>query len=673
MRVSLCARTAIGAVLAVAVVGLGALPSSAVPTSGSALAWGSNTYGELGNGTFANSSVPVAVNGPTDVVSVSAGGDHGMALRSDGTVWTWGRNAVGQLGNGTTTNSTIPVRVCAPGQTAPCGAFLSGIKAVSAGSLFSLALRNDGTVWAWGQGIGLGAGFGGALSVPVQVCAVGAVIPCTSFLQNVVSISAGSGHNGGLHAMALRSDGTAVSWGFGFNGELGAGPSVSVTSVPVQVCAPTGCGGLLTGVTAIGTGESHSFAVKSDGTVFAWGDNVFAQLGDGTLDGTDLPVQVCAPGQTAPCTSFLGGVQAVTGRNGASVAVKSDGTVWTWGNGFSGQAGNGTNTAVNPVPVQVCAVGQSAPCSAFLTGAVAVAAGLVHEAALLAAGKVVAWGNNSEGQLGDGTTTGRNVPVVVSGVGGASGIAAGANHTLAVVGAPSADLMVAKSASAYSVTIGDPVTFTITVKNNGPQAVSGAQVVEPVAGPMTFASLSAPTGGSCLAPPAGSAGVVTCTLGLLASGATATFTVTTTAVAKGLATDTATVTGPGTVDPNPANNSASAVVNVNGPEGDKWPTGDKGVQGDKGQQGDKGGTGDKGQQGDKGLPGDQGGKGVDGDKGTQGDKGLPGYQGGKGVPGDKGPQGDKGPRGERGPRGHRAPQHPWWDYSVGIAGSRIGS
>ncbi|MCH8843967.1 MAG: hypothetical protein IID61_13465 [SAR324 cluster bacterium] len=307
---------------------------------------GFNSPGQLGNGGVGlNSLTPVQVcdAGQTapcsqflsNVIGIAAGEDESVALKSDGTVWTWGSNSRGQLGDGTQTNSSVPVQVCETGQTYPCNLFLSTVIAIAAGDAFKVALKSDGTVWAWGTNsppqLGIGTEFPTLITTPVQVCAAGQTSPCVSFLNKIIKISAK-----GFHTQALKSDGTLWSWGRNLTGGLGDG-STSSRSTPVQVC-DTGqifpCSSFLTDVSAIAAGTLHGVALKSNGTVWAWGENEDGRLGDGTFNDVLSPVQVCDAGQSAPCSSFLTGVSTVWG-SGHTLVRKSDGTVWAFGPSFS--------------------------------------------------------------------------------------------------------------------------------------------------------------------------------------------------------------------------------------------------------------------------------------------------------------------------------------------------
>jgi Regulator of chromosome condensation (RCC1) repeat len=221
------------------------------------------------------------------------------------------------------------------------------------------------------------------------------------------------------------------AWGRNASGELGdgtttgpetCGPFASPCStVPVAVSK-------LSGVTAVAAGGTevggvHGLALLEGGTVMAWGANSSGQLGNGTTTNSDVPVAV----------SGLSGVTAVAAGDRHSLALLSGGTVMAWGGG--GELGNGTNTS-SDVPVPVCAVGATAPCteeSQQLKEVVAIGAGGNHSLAVLSNGTVVAWGVNSSGQLGNGTTESSDVPVAVSGLSGVTAVAGGGEFSLALL------------------------------------------------------------------------------------------------------------------------------------------------------------------------------------------------------------------------------------------------
>jgi len=298
----------------------------AVRSDGTVQCWGYNYYGQLGNGTTANRSVAGPVAGLTDVVSVAPGLDHACASKSDGTVWCWGRNLNGQLGVGDKINRTTPVHV--PG--------LTDVVSVDTGNNITCAVKSDGTAWCWGyNGYGqLGDGTTTSKSTPVKV--VG--------LTNAASIAVGE-----YHVCALKSDGIVGCWGYNGSGQLGDGSTANRSSI-VLVSG-------LTNVESVAVGEYHTCAVKTDGTAFCWGHNGYGQLGDGTTTNRTTPVQVS--GLTKATSVAVGYASACT--------LNSDGTVLCWGhNGYS-QLGDGT-TIDRPSPVPTlfppsCPFGESYSCN----------------------------------------------------------------------------------------------------------------------------------------------------------------------------------------------------------------------------------------------------------------------------------------------------------------------
>jgi alpha-tubulin suppressor-like RCC1 family protein len=242
----------------------------ALKNDGTLLAWGYNAYGQLGDGTMMNryapTPVPVGVTLLTGITAISAGGYRTVAIKNDGTIWAWGYNISGELGDGTTTNRYTPVQI----------SDLTGITAISAGDLHTVALRNDGTFWVWGNNYygQLGDGTNINRNIPAPV----------SGLTDIIAISAGV-----FNTVALKNDHTVLAWGLNSSGQLGDG-TTDESHIPVQV----GGGSLLTDVIAISVGESHAVALKTDGTVWAWGLNSSGQLGEGTTTNSYTPVQVKA-------------------------------------------------------------------------------------------------------------------------------------------------------------------------------------------------------------------------------------------------------------------------------------------------------------------------------------------------------------------------------------------
>ena len=274
----------------------------------------------------------------------------------------------------------------------PCG---TDAARIDSGNQHTIALRGDGTVWSWGVNtLGpLGNNTYTDSVSPVQA----------NGLTNVISVIAGH-----AYSLALKSDGTVWAWGDNTNGELGIGTGgAGVKSpVPVQVKGPGGSG-FLTDVVAIAANAdyytntySSAFAIKSDGTVWAWGNNSFGQLGDGTGAERWTPVQVKDPAGTG----YLTGIVAISSGL-HTMALKSDGTVWTWGFNDCGQFGNVAPSAGATLPIQV----KDSAGTGHLTGIVAIAAGRQHSMALHSDGTVWTWGLNADGQLGKGDLNGTTV------------------------------------------------------------------------------------------------------------------------------------------------------------------------------------------------------------------------------------------------------------------------
>jgi len=301
------------------------------------------------------------------------GGSEQIVMKSDSTVWAWGYNSFGQVGNGTTNESCVPAQVLGPGGVG----YLAPVATIMGGEQHNFALKPDGTVWAWGMNFfgQLGDGstnwgvFGDYSATPVKV-------------TNLTSIVSLGGR--GYHSLALKSDGTVWAWGHNLYGQLGIGVTSAGTNVPVQVI------GLTNPASIIGAGFS-SFALMPDGTVRAWGEGTYGQCGDGAGVNRSLPVQVAG----------LSNVTAISGGWWNIMALKSDGTVWAWGSNGSGEVGDGTTIQRN-VPVQVTTLG---------TNAVSVWAGDGNSMALLSDGTVWKWGANQYGEQGDGTSDTNAHPV----------------------------------------------------------------------------------------------------------------------------------------------------------------------------------------------------------------------------------------------------------------------
>jgi alpha-tubulin suppressor-like RCC1 family protein len=359
----------------------GASHALALKSDGTVWAWGNNQNGQLGLGDTApnppitNSSNPIKVKGlPAGVQAIAASGTVSAALTSDGTVFTWGNNAFGQLGTG----DTIPKR--SPFEVKLLG---SDVRAIVIGA-YSVALKLDGSVFTWGTNsfgtLGDNESPDLARTSPLRVIAPG---------SGIIAIAGGAS---GSHVLALKDDRTVLAWGANSAGQLG-------DNTTVNRFGPTLVPGL-TNVVEVAVGGSHSLVRQVDGTVLAWGSNGSGQLGDGTIQASVSFVNVADLGTGAPITS----VSACTNH---VLARRSDGSVLAWGSNGSGQLGNSNpETQFRPVVVT------------DLSDVTAVACGVGgggggHSLALKEDGTVVAWGANTNGQLGIGNNEQKTAPVLV--------------------------------------------------------------------------------------------------------------------------------------------------------------------------------------------------------------------------------------------------------------------
>ena len=329
--------------------------SLALGSDSNAYSWGSNAAGQLGNDSVVTSSnVPVPVLAPAGVMftQISAGYDHSLAIGSDGKTYAWGDNTSGGLGIGTSgPASPLPTEVELP----------SGVTftQVSAGQDFSLAVGSDGNAYAWGENSygQLGVDTVVDSSLPVLVSPAGGLA--------VVDVSAG-----GNHSLAVGADGFAYAWGSNGAGQLGDGTGTG-SRVPVQV---TGASGLLTQVSA---GGNHSLAVGSDGKTYAWGDNAFGQLGNGTVANSLVPTAVSLP-------TGVTFTEVSSGQH-HSLAVGSDGNAYVWGY----DSETTPEKVISPADVVF----------SQLSG------GIAHSLAVGSDGNTYGWGYNLNGELGDGSGT----------------------------------------------------------------------------------------------------------------------------------------------------------------------------------------------------------------------------------------------------------------------------
>ena len=307
--------------------------TAAIKTDGTLWIWGSNDYEALGINASGNRTTPVTTfAGGTNWKQVSASGNITAAIKTDGTLWIWGYNAQGQLGTNDTTNRNTPVTTFAGG---------TNWKQVSAGYSNTAAIKTDGTLWIWGNGDNGKLGNGvttGNISTPVTTFAGGTNWKQVSF--------------GDSHCAAIKTDGTLWTWGYGGRGRLGNGVIEGNISTPVTTFA----GG--TNWKQVSVGKFHCAAIKTDGTLWTWGALIpefFKNKNSGVLGNSSIN------GTSTPVTTFAGGTnwKQVTSANRTNniAAIKTDGTLWTWGASNYGQLGNGVTTGDISTPVTTFAGG----------------------------------------------------------------------------------------------------------------------------------------------------------------------------------------------------------------------------------------------------------------------------------------------------------------------------
>jgi alpha-tubulin suppressor-like RCC1 family protein len=356
--------------------------------------WGYNNNGQLGvNDTTFRSTPVTTLLGGNNWKSIAGGGVHTVALKTDGTLWTWGYNNFGPLGVNDTTHRSTPVTTLLGG---------NNWKSIAGGGFHTIALKTDGTLWSWGRNTygALGVNDTTHRSTPVTTLLGG---------TNWKSIAGGY-----YHTVALKTDGTLWTWGYNNNGQLGVNDTTT-RSTPVT----TLLGG--TNWKSIAGGLYYTVALKTDGTLWTWGSNNFGPLG---VNDTTF--------RSTPVTTLLGGNnwKSIDCGSYHTIALKTDGTLWSWGLNTSVQLG--VNDTTN----------RSTPVTTLLGGNnwKSIAGGGVHTVALKTDGTLWSWGYNGNGQLGVNDTTYRSTPVTTL-LGGNNwkSIAGGSYYTVALTAGQSVD------------------------------------------------------------------------------------------------------------------------------------------------------------------------------------------------------------------------------------------
>jgi alpha-tubulin suppressor-like RCC1 family protein len=339
------------------------------------------------SGDSTHRSSPVQnIKGGTNWKSVACSGtDSVAAVTKNGQLWLWGDNTNGKLGDNSTTAKSSPVQTVAGG---------NNWRQATSSSLNSIGVKTDGTLWVWGNNSTGAVGDNSTThrSSPVQTVAGG-----TNWKRAAQGTSFSAG---------LKSDGTLWTWGNNISGQLGDNTTAHRSS-PVQTVA------LGNNWRALSCGENHMAAIKDDGSLWSWGDNTYGQLGDGTKTHKSSPVQTIAGG-----TSWK---QVSCGSN-FTAALKNDNSLWLWGHNGLGRLGTG-NTTHRSSPVQTIAGG---------TDWVVVDSGADHVAAIKIDGTLWAWGNASDGKLGDNTTTNKSSPIQVDSSSSWLRVASGLTGTVAI-------------------------------------------------------------------------------------------------------------------------------------------------------------------------------------------------------------------------------------------------
>jgi len=331
-------------------------------TTGSLWTWGENTYGQLGTNNRTNYSSPVqTVSGGTNWKQ----SNHNGAIKTDGTLWMWGQNDYGGLGTNDVTHKSSPVQTVAGG---------TNWKQVHGSATMLAAIKTDGTLWTWGYG------FYGQLGNNTS----GSTAKVSSPIQTVSGGNNWKQVTTGQSTFAIKTDGTLWGWGRNDLGGLGTNNRTNYSS-PVQTVS----GG--TNWKLVSSGGLYTTAIKTDGTLWLWGYNSYGQLGTNNITSYSSPVQTVSGGTNWKQVS----------NSNHTAAIKTDGTLWVWGNNNYGQLG--TNEIANrSSPVQTVSGG---------TNWKQVSVGYYFSVAVKTDGTLWTWGRNYLGDLGSNNTTNRSSPI----------------------------------------------------------------------------------------------------------------------------------------------------------------------------------------------------------------------------------------------------------------------
>lgn len=349
----------------------GGIHTIGIRDGGTLWSWGRNNSGQLGTGQ--NSSTinltPKQIGTESNWSKISAGNAHNLAVKSDGTLWAWGRNSDGQIGIGSNASSfNTPQQIGTDTDWA----------SISAGDEFSLAIKTNGTLWAWGDNFfgQLGDTSTDDRNTPVQI----------GLATNWAIVSAGT-----QHALGLKTNGELWAWGTNNTARFSSTlPAFSYT--PIQM-------GTDTDWSKVVAARDHGVALKTNGTFWTWGSNATGQLGDGTTVDKPSPINIAS----------LNGALKIAKGHQHTLVIKSDGTIWSWGGNATGQLGIGT--PLMPAPSPTLSPTQE---NTLNNTWVYIDSKITHTAAIRSDGSLYTWGANLWGQLGDNSQVSKSSPILIS-------------------------------------------------------------------------------------------------------------------------------------------------------------------------------------------------------------------------------------------------------------------
>ena len=335
----------------------------AISTDGMLVGWGLNNNGQIGCSSSLDDVGLTVVKEGTKFTEISAGGFFSLVLAEDGSLWAMGANGVGQLGNGDTNNTSAPIMITNSANTK--------FKKISAGMAHSLAIDENGALWAWGLNNNgqIGDGTTNNSLTPIKI------MNGTSFKE----VSAG-----GNYSLAISEDGTLYAWGANEKGQLGTGNTTSLQT-------PTIASNIKFRKVETSLGEGHALAISQDDKLYVWGVNTYGQLGTGNTTSLQTPTIIMSE------NTF----KEISVGYDTSFAITEDGKLYAWGANGNGELGDGTITL------------KSTP-TLIKEKMIKIAATWNHVVGIDESGTVYAWGANENKELGDGTTTTRTTPIPIT-------------------------------------------------------------------------------------------------------------------------------------------------------------------------------------------------------------------------------------------------------------------